>query len=92
MHYLVVSSKKFKRQYRKLRKSNIKLFNSLNEVIDLLAEREALPVKNHNHKLSNSIEDYWECHISPDWLLIYSYHNSELILELMATGSHSELF
>lgn len=92
MNYSVVPTKKFRRQYRKLTKLNSKLLKELQKVIDLLAEGAALPAKNNIHKLSGKYNNYWECHIAPDWLLVYSYHHDELILELIAIGSHSELF
>lgn len=92
MAYSVKRTHKFKRQYRKLIKSNPGLLNDLDAVIIILIKGKKLPDKNRNHKLSGNFADYWECHITPDWLLIYSYHHDELILELIATGSHSELF
>ena len=53
-----------------------------------------LEIKNKNHNLINDkhYKDCKECHIEPDWLLIYKIKDNELILLLMATGSHSDLF
>ena len=48
--------------------------------------------KNCNHKLSGGLNGYWECHIAPDWLLIYRYKHDILVLELFAIGTHSDLF
>ena len=68
--------------------------NKLIEVLEILANGEELDPKYKNHKLINDkiFKDCNECHISPDWLLIYKYKDNELILLLFATGSHSDLF
>ncbi len=64
------------------------------EVIKKLANGTELEEKYKNHKLINdrTYKDCNECHIEPDWLLIYKVKNDKLILLLFATGSHSELF
>jgi mRNA interferase YafQ len=49
-----------------------------------------LPIKNRNHKLKGNFKDYWECHIEPDWLLIYKLTSTEVILA--RTGTHADLF
>lgn len=60
--------------------------------MDKLAHGEVLPTKNKDHQLSGSWQGFRECHIEPDWLLIYRIDNSELILFATSTGSHSDLF
>lgn len=62
--------------------------------ISILQKQEALPAKYRDHQLTNSKEykDVRECHIEPDWLLIYRVKDEVLILELSRTGSHSDLF
>jgi mRNA interferase YafQ len=67
-----------------------KNINKLKNIIDLLLKENPLPLKNHNHKLKGEFGDYWECHIEPDWLLIYKKTKTEIIL--VRTGSHSDLF
>lgn len=62
----------------------------LQEVILLLANQEKLPARNRDHKLKGNFKDRRECHIAPNWLLIYSIESDILILE--RTGSHSDLF
>lgn len=59
-----------------------------------MANRIVLPEKYRDHKLTNSkdYENVRECHIEPDWLLIYEIIGDELILNLLRTGSHSDLF
>ena len=64
----------------------------LTEVLRNLAAGEALPEKNRDHALSGSFAGCRECHITPDWLLIYEIEQDMLILYLMRTGSHSDLF
>jgi len=62
----------------------------LNDIINALLQEQLLPQKNKNHKLQGEYKDHWECHIQPDWLLIYRKTSTELIL--VRTGSHSDLF
>lgn len=64
----------------------------LNEVIEKLAKGEKLPEKNHDHVLVGDYRGCRECHISPDWLLIYSVEEVVKIITLIRTGSHSDLF
>jgi mRNA interferase YafQ len=59
-------------------------------IIENLQTKIPLPPKNKNHKLKGNYINCWECHIEPDWLLIYRTTNKELIL--IRTGSHSDLF
>ncbi len=60
------------------------------KVLDLLSRDEPLPQKNRDHSLTNDWKNYRECHIKPDWLLIYKKYDDILLLARM--GSHSELF
>ena len=62
----------------------------LSAVINLLLEEEILPAKYKNHKLQGNYKDCWECHIEPDWLLIYVKTKTEIIFA--RTGTHSDLF
>ena len=66
----------------------------LKVVIDKLANKEELEPKYKNHNLLNDkyYKDCCECHIEPDWLLVYHYDNNELALLLVNIGSHSEIF
>ncbi|MDE5681026.1 MAG: type II toxin-antitoxin system YafQ family toxin [Mailhella sp.] len=61
-------------------------------VVDTLAEGNPLPEKYKDHSLTGSYKGCRECHITPDWLLIYEISNDELILYLTRTGTHSDLF
>lgn len=93
MKYQIDFTSNFKKQYKKIKKQG-KDLNKLHEIIEKLANGEQLNQKNKNHNLLNDkkYKNCKECHIEPDWLLIYYINDNELILLLMATGSHSELF
>mgnify|MGYP000386112572 CR=1 FL=1 len=62
----------------------------LRKVLTLLMEEQKLPTKNRDHKLSGDYKDFRECHIEPDWLLIYKIKDKEIFFT--RTGSHSDLF
>ena len=81
----------FKKDYKRIIKRgyNPKL---LQDIIYKLANGEQLPEKNKDHALVGDYAGCRECHITPDWLLIYEIDNAELILYLTRTGSHSDLF
>ena len=64
----------------------------LTEIINNLANAVPLPEKNKDHELSGNFKGCRECHIQPDWLLIYKIQNDSLILTLSRIGSHSDLF
>ena len=82
----------FKKDYLlcEKRKKNIKL---LNEVVDKLLRQEKLAESFKDHKLKGGkFKNCRECHLEPDWLLVYKIKKDELILELLYTGTHSDLF
>ena len=91
--YKIDFTSNFKKQLKKIIKQN-KDINELLEVITKLANLENLDSKYRNHNLINdkTYKDCSECHIKPDWLLIYKYVDDKLVLILFAIGSHSELF
>lgn len=64
----------------------------LKEVLALLENGEELPSNYRDHPLSGIFKNCRECHILPDWLLIYEYSNDDLIIYLTRTGTHSDLF
>lgn len=76
----------------KLAKKQGKDLDKLFEVINILANGEKLDTKFKDNDLSGSYEGTRECHIEPDWLLIYEIDNNALILMLYRLGTHSELF
>jgi mRNA interferase YafQ len=91
--YDVVYSAKFKKSLKKIKKQ-YKNIDELLDVIDILASKEELDTKYRNHRLldDKNYKNCSECHIRPNWLLIYQYNDNELLLLLMNTGSHSDLF
>ena len=64
----------------------------LSDIIKKLSEGQPLPIKNRDHSLTGNYSNCRECHITPDWLLIYEIYEDELFLYLTRTGSHSDLF
>jgi mRNA interferase YafQ len=64
----------------------------LNDIFFLLEEIVALPAKHKPHKLSGNYKGFWECHVQPDWLLIWLQDDTEQTIELTRTVSHADLF
>lgn len=91
--YSIKYSNIFKKELKKVLKQG-KEIDKLLYVVDKLSKREKLDSKYRDHQLINDrrYKCCRECHIKPDWLLVYKYNNNELILFLVETGSHSELF
>ena len=82
-------STKFKKDFKTCVKRNYKM-PLLQQTIDILPLPDTLSVKNKDHALSGNYSGYRECHIEPDWLLIYKQEENELLL--YRTGTHSDLF
>lgn len=76
----------------KLMKKRGKDISKLTNVLNLLATGAKLPVNCKDHQLTGNLKDFRECHIEPDWLLMYQLHDNVLTLTAMATGTHSDLF
>ena len=89
--YSIDYTKRFDKDLKRCLKRGLNLQLIL-DAIALLRTTGTLPAKYRPHKLVNQRVETWECHIEPDWLLIYKYNNNELILFLIEIGSHSELF
>lgn len=87
----VILSNHFKKDLKIIAKRGYDL-NLLDEVVNKLASRQPLPKKNRDHSLCGSYTGFRECHIQPDWLLVYRYEDNDLILFLSRTGTHSDLF
>ena len=86
---MLIKSNRFKRDYKRALKRG---FNpqKLEAILRLLLEGALLPDRCRPHKLSGDYLGFWECHIEPDWLLIYDV--SDDYIELAATGTHADLF
>ena len=91
MKYTVKLTTQFKKDYKLAMKRGLKI-GLLDEVITALAKGESLPEKNRDHALSGNWSGFRECHVLPDWLLIYRIENDILVLTLTRTGTHSDLF
>lgn len=90
MNYQILWTKQFKKDYKAAMKRNLNI-SELDHVIKLLAKGKSLPEKYRDHALTGDWIGFRECHIRPDWLLIYYYIEDQLILTLSRTGSHSDL-
>jgi len=88
----IVRLNQFKKDVKKISRSGSKEMSKLRKVIIKLVNEEPLDKKYRNHQLSNNWKDHFECHIEPDWLLIYRIDEKNKELILVRTGSHSELF
>ena len=84
-------SNRFKRDLNPLAKRGLDL-SLLDDAVSKLADRQPLETKNKDHALTGDYVGFRECHIQPDWLLIYRIDDDELFLFLSRTGSHSDLF
>ncbi|MDR3177752.1 MAG: type II toxin-antitoxin system YafQ family toxin [Campylobacteraceae bacterium] len=82
-------TKQFEKDIRNVKKRN-KNLDKLKNIIKLLTEQTPLPEKYKNHKLIGNYKNRMECHIEPNWLLIYKIFENEIIFE--RTGSHADLF
>ena len=91
MKYEIQKTTQFKKDFKLALKRNCDI-NKLREVITILANGETLPEIYKDHALNGSYCGYRECHIEPDWLLIYKITKDVLILTLYRTGTHSDLF
>jgi len=87
----VTRSSKFKKDY-KLAKRQQKNLSLLRDIIEKLANKQLLPDKFQDHKLTGTLKEYRELHLEPDWLLIYRIDDNEEELKLARLGSHSELY
>lgn len=90
----IVTSSKFLKDLKLLKKRSAKDFQLLQEIIATLAEKGHTGLdKRHNpHKLKGDYKGYWECHVKPDLLLIWDENEYVNLLELVRTGSHTDLF
>ena len=88
--YTVKPTSQFKKDYKLAMKRGLDI-SLLEDIIAKLALGESLPEKNRDHALSGNWNGYRECHILPDWLLIYKLEDNVLILTLARTGTHSNL-
>ena len=91
MTYNIKPTNQFKKDLKIIQRRGYNLA-LLTDVIQLLADGKQLPEKNRDHSLNGTFAGCRECHILPDWLLIYEFSDNDLILYLTRTGTHSDLF
>ena len=89
--YIVKPTAQFKRDYKLAIKRGLEI-DLLEDIVGALATGESLPEKNKDHALSGNWVGHRECHILPDWLLVYRIEDDVLVLTLTRTGTHSDLF
>ncbi|MBI5528008.1 MAG: type II toxin-antitoxin system YafQ family toxin [Deltaproteobacteria bacterium] len=86
----IIDQSQFRKDLKRVKRSGRYRFEDLLEAVRRLAADQPLESKHHVHALSGEWAHHWECHLRPDWLLIYKLEPGRLIL--VRTGSHSDLF
>jgi len=89
--YTIKPTTKFQKDLKLVKKRGYQI-SLLTTVIEQLSNGETLDAKYKDHLLKGNYTGYRECHITPDWLLIYEISEDDLILYLTRTGTHSDLF
>jgi len=89
--YKIRVSNKFEKDFAKCVKRNYDL-ELLGKVLEILENSGSLPRNYKSHILSGNYKGYWECHIKPDWLLIWKQDDMTKVIDLVRTGTHSDLF
>ena len=89
--YSVSYTGQFKRSLKKCVKRGLDL-KVFTDTLDILQQTGTLPPEYKSHKLSGKYADCWECHMQPDWLLVWKQNDTVLELLLVDTGTHSDLF
>ena len=87
----LVTTGQFRKDYKRVKKRGYDM-ELLEQVIDLLLNEQQLDERYHDHALVGNYAGFRECHILPDWLLIYATNKEQLILTASRTGTHSDLF
>ncbi|MDR0903089.1 MAG: type II toxin-antitoxin system YafQ family toxin [Ruminococcus sp.] len=87
--YTLEQTKQFKRDLKRLAKQK-KDMSKLEKVIDMLSEGKPLPPEYEDHPLNGQFRKDRECHIEPDWILIYQIKKKEMILKMIQTGTHTK--
>jgi mRNA interferase YafQ len=89
--YQLEQTGKFKKDIKLAKKRGLDML-LLDEVVTCLVEEGTLPQKNKPHKLTGNYKGFWECHIQPDWLLVWEQNETIRLITLTRTGTHSDLF
>ncbi len=91
MKYEIIPSNQFQKDLKLAKKRGYDI-KKITTVINKLASGESLEANHRDHQLSGNYVGYRECHIQPDWLLVYQIRDEKLMLLLFRTGTHSDLF
>lgn len=89
--YIVKVTSLFRKDYKRAMKRGLNV-TLLEHVVGELANGRTLPAKNKDHALTGEWAGYRECHVQPDWLLVYCIEDDVLVLTLTRTGTHSDIF
>ncbi|HIQ96328.1 MAG TPA: type II toxin-antitoxin system YafQ family toxin [Candidatus Limivivens merdigallinarum] len=89
--YTVKFTTAYKKSYKLMKKRGLDL-SLLDNVVDMLRQGRQLDAKYRDHELSGKLKGFRECHIKPDWLLVYLIENDILTLTLVETGTHADIF
>lgn len=90
MKFRISWTSRFKKDYKLAMKRGLPI-EKLDDVIRMLARGETLPANYRDHALTGNWKEHRECHIAPDWLLLYLIREDTLVLTLVRTGSHTDL-
>ena len=91
MKYTIIPSKRFLKDMKRCEKRGYNM-QLIKDAIAQLAETGTLPATYRPHKLSGQYAGMWECHLKPDWLLIWEQNDTELILLFTGTGTHTDMY
>lgn len=91
MSYTLYYSNRFKKSLKLCKKRGLDI-EKLRVAIKILVEKGVLPQEYKQHKLIGKYTGAWECHISPDWLLVWNQNDTELTLLMVDTGTHTDIF
>lgn len=89
--YSIDYSNRFKKDVKRCAKRGLNM-EALRRVVSLLAETGTLPPEYKSHKLSGNYAGLWECHIEPDWLMVWDQNDTKMKLLFLKTGTHSDIF
>lgn len=84
-------SGQFKKDYKQMKKRGADM-SLINHLIEQLEEKGQVPMSNKPHLLVGNYKGIWECHVAPDWLLLYDKTDSIKLIRLIRTGTHSDIF
>lgn len=85
------TTKRFERQFKLCKRRGYPI-DEFVKVLNALLADEPLPARHRAHMLTGDRQGQWECHIRPDWLLVWERHEQELVLVMIGTGTHADLF